>query len=106
MNKSRHVATAAGVLGLLSGALLWAGDAHAQAVSRGQLLAAMCETCHGTDGHGSKPIKPINEMDVDEFLETMKAFASKEEPSTMMYRHAPGYTDEELEAMAEYLKDR
>ena len=78
----------------------------AEEIERGQLLSAMCETCHGTDGHGAKPIKSINEQDVDDMIETMKAFASKEEPSTMMYRHAQGYTEEELKAMAEYLENR
>ena len=93
----------AGILALLtfSGAALADGT-----VSRGALLASMCETCHGTDGVGAKPMQSINGMEVKDFVDFMKAFVSGEEESTMMYRHAEGYTDEEIQAMAEYFADR
>jgi cytochrome c553 len=45
-------------------------------------------------------------MDVADMVDIMKAFASKEESSTMMYRHAAGYSDDDLKAMAEYLKGK
>lgn len=92
----------AGILALL----LVSGAALADGVSRGALLASMCETCHGTDGVGAKPMQSINGMDVKDFVDFMKAFVSKEEESTIMYRHAEGYTDEEVKALAEYFADR
>ena len=35
-----------------------------------------------------------------------RTFVSKEEESTMMYRHAEGYTEEEVKALAEYFAER
>lgn len=93
------------VTGILA-LLLISGPALADGVSRGALLASMCETCHGTDGVGAKPMQSINGMDVKDFVDFMKAFVSKEEDSTMMYRHAEGYTDEEIQALAEYFADK
>ncbi len=93
---------AAGLLGIL----LVGGVASAGDVSRGALLASHCETCHGMGGKGAMPNPAINGMDVADMVDIMKAFASKEESSTMMYRHAQGYTEEELKMMAEYLKGK
>ncbi len=104
MNLKRVAQTgvAAGVLGIL----LFSGAASAAEVSRGALLAAHCESCHGVGGKGATPNPGISGMDVADMVDIMKAFASKEESSTMMYRHAQGYTDEELKLMAEYLKGK
>ena len=106
MKQSTTLVARAGSIALLAATLLGVEGAVAQKIDRGALLSAMCETCHGTDGHGAKPIKSIHAQDVEDLVETMKLFATKEEGSTIMYRHAQGYTDEELEAMAKYLKDR
>lgn len=73
-----------------------------EGVSRGALLASMCSTCHGTDGAGSKSIPQLAGIEADDLFDTMKALASGEEESTIMGRHASGYTDEELKAMADY----
>jgi sulfide dehydrogenase cytochrome subunit len=93
---------AAGLLGIL----LFGGVASAGGVSRGALLAAHCESCHGMGGKGAAPMPAISGMDVADMVDIMKAFASKEESSTMMYRHAAGYSDDDLKAMAEYLKGK
>jgi sulfide dehydrogenase cytochrome subunit len=71
-------------------------------VSRGALLASMCNTCHGADGSGSKSIPALNELDADELVETMKAFQAGEEDATIMDRHAGGYSDEEIKAIADH----
>ena len=81
-------------------ALAAATAAQAEGVSRGALLAAMCNTCHGPDGGGSKSIAALNDLDADELVETMQAFQSGEEESTIMDRHATGYSEEELKALA------
>ncbi|MDH3279985.1 MAG: c-type cytochrome [Gammaproteobacteria bacterium] len=88
---------------IAAGAAAWAVSAavHADgAVSRGALLAAMCDTCHGPGGSGSKSIPALNDLDADEIVETMKAFQEGEEDATIMDRHAKGYSEEELKAMA------
>ncbi len=97
-----HTGLATGLLGIL----LFGGVASAGDVSRGALLAAQCETCHGMGGKGATPNPAINGMDVADMVDIMKAFASKEEASTMMYRHAAGYSDDDLKAMAKYLKGK
>ena len=94
------------ILSIVAGALLLLSTAQAGEVSRGALLASQCAACHGTNGKGSAPMPSINGLTVKDMMDFMKAFASKEEPSTIMYRHAAGYTDEELKALAEYLKDQ
>jgi sulfide dehydrogenase cytochrome subunit len=73
-----------------------------EGVTRGALLAAMCNTCHGMDGGGSKSIPALNDLESDELVETMQAFQSGEEDSTIMERHATGYSEEELKALADY----
>ena len=90
------------VLSGLVGAATLLSSAQADEVPRGELLGAMCNTCHGTDGKGSKSIPALAGLDADELFETMKAFQSGEDASTIMDRHAKGYTDEELKQLAEY----
>ncbi len=102
----KRVVMMTGLSAGLVGALALSGTAHAGELNRGALLSAQCETCHGTDGTGAAPMPSINGMDVADMVDVMKAFASKEEKSTMMYRHAQGYSDEELKAVAEYLKGK
>ena len=62
----------------------------------------MCNTCHGTNGKGAKPSPSINGEDPADFLDLMTAFGSGEEPSTIMGRHASGYTEAEIKMLAEY----
>ncbi len=102
LKRVAHTGLAAGLLGIL----LFGGVASAADVSRSALLAAQCEACHGMGGKGAAPMPAISGMEIADMVDIMKAFASKEEVSTMMYRHAQGYTDEELKMMAEYLKGK
>ena len=69
-------------------------------VSRGALLASMCNTCHGPDGSGAKSAAALNDLDAEELVETMQAFQSGEEESTIMGRHATGYSEDEIKALA------
>lgn len=100
MSSSKYVGVA--VMSGLLGAATLLSSAGAEEVSRGSLIAAMCSTCHGTDGKGSKSIPALTDIEADELFETMKAFQSGEEEGTIMDRHANGYTDEELKQVAEY----
>jgi len=74
----------------------------ADAVSRAELLASMCSTCHGTNGKGVKPNPGIAGEEPEDFIDMMQAFASGEEPTSIMDRHAQGYTEAELKLLAEY----
>ena len=48
----------------------------------------------------------VIEEDTADFVELMQAFASGEEPTSIMDRHAEGYTEEEMRALAEYFSER
>ena len=77
-----------------------------QAVERGELLSSMCVTCHGPDGKGSKEMPRLKGLDVSDIVESMKGFKTGEESSTIMGRHAKGYTDKEIQMMAEYFASK
>lgn len=74
----------------------------AQAVERGELLATMCVTCHGPNGKGSKTIAKLKGLEISDIVESMNGFKTGEESSTIMDRHAKGYTDKEIQLLAEY----
>lgn len=69
---------------------------------RGQILALSCASCHGTDGK-SVGIIPSFYGKSPEYLETaLKDFKTGKRYSTVMIRHAKGYTDEEIRLIAQY----
>ncbi len=69
---------------------------------RGQILALSCASCHGTDGE-SVGIMPGFHGKSASYLQTaLMEFKNDERYSTVMGRHAKGYTDEEITLIAEY----
>jgi sulfide dehydrogenase cytochrome subunit len=78
----------------------------AEPVSQGAVLSASCAGCHGTDGRSPGSIPPINGRS-EEFIRTsLVDFRSGKRPSTVMGRHAKGYTDEEIALIAKYFATR
>jgi len=74
----------------------------AAAYSRGQILSLSCSSCHGTDGK-SVGIIPSFYGKSPEYLEAaLNDFKSGKRYSTVMARHAKGYSDEEIHLIAEY----
>ncbi|ANB01670.1 cytochrome c [Ectothiorhodospira sp. BSL-9] len=72
-------------------------------VTRGELMATTCFACHGTDGHSPGSMPSIYGYPPEIMINQMKAFRDGRRPATVMDRHATGYTDEEIELIAEYL---
>ena len=71
--------------------------------NRAALLSFTCAGCHGMDGASVGPASPtIAGLAPDTFTEAMQQFKKGERPATIMGRIAKGYTDEEIELMAEY----
>lgn len=70
-----------------------------------KITGATCFACHGPDGKGvpGGSIPPIAGKDANYLAQAMKDFKTGKRPSTIMMRHAKGYTDEEIEAIARYL---
>lgn len=87
----------------------WSGTALAQNAEASNLykrgLAATCANCHGTDGkgvvNGGMPL--INTLTSEQMLTQMKAFKSGAREGTIMPQLAKGYSDEQLETIANQL---
>jgi len=95
-------ALAAGALSLGLSAGAWADD-----LATGKMLVDTCAGCHGTNGNSVGPASPsISAMDPLVFVDTMIAFQEGDTYSTIMGRIAKGYSEEEFEAMADYLHNQ
>lgn len=82
--------------GLLAGSPAWAVD-------QGAMLGNTCAGCHGTNGSSVGPATPnIAGMSKDTLVEAMKAYASGDRKSTIMGRIAKGYTEDQINAMADF----
>lgn len=65
-------------------------------------LGNACAGCHGTDGKSPGPTPAIDELAAADISTMMRAFKTDEVIVTMMNRIAKGYTDEEIDAIANY----
>lgn len=86
--------------------IIAASTAVAEPPSRGAMLSGSCAGCHGTDGRSPGSIPPIHGRSAESIRESLQDFRSGKRPSTVMGRHAKGYTDEEIALIAEYLANR
>lgn len=66
-------------------------------------LAGNCFTCHGPNGLSPGSIPSLVTLSRADLVAKLKRFKSGEAPSTVMGRQAKGYTDAEIEAVANYL---
>lgn len=66
----------------------------------GRLLASNCFQCHGTNGSGG--IEKIAGKSASEIVKELKEMQQKSPPK-MMDMHARGYTDAEINLIANYL---
>lgn len=85
------------------------GAVHAKEAPKTQMgasasmLSNTCAGCHGTDGVSTGPSIPtIAGLSPDYFIDLMAAYKEGDVPSTIMGRIAKGYTDEEIEKMANF----
>ena len=93
-------------LPFLAGTLLLAGAAQAQSPEALNLrsMAAACAQCHGTDGRSApgSTVPPIAGMPRDYLSTQLKAFKAGSRPSTVMGQLAKGFSDAQLDQLAEY----
>jgi sulfide dehydrogenase cytochrome subunit len=66
-------------------------------------LVVNCFTCHGSDGASPGSIPSLSGKTRVYLLEKLRGFQTDAEASTVMGRIARGYTDAEVEAIADYL---
>jgi cytochrome c553 len=91
-----------------AGATPYTNSVTAKRQDRTDIKAAMlvnnCASCHGTDGYSSgTSIPSIAGLDKTYLIRTMKAYRTGERASSVMSRMAKGYTDTQIERMADYL---
>mgnify|MGYP002776337691 FL=1 len=87
----------------------WSSSSLAQNAAASDLykrgLAATCANCHGTDGKGvidgGMPL--INSLTSEQMLAQLKAFKTGAREGTIMPQLAKGYSDEQLETIANQL---
>ncbi len=87
-------------------ALVLSSPGFADKVSRNAVLSGSCFSCHGPDGHSPGQIPSIAGKPADFIRRSLAEFASGARPSTVMGRHAKGYTDEEIDLIAKYFADK
>jgi sulfide dehydrogenase cytochrome subunit len=66
-------------------------------------MISNCYSCHGTDGRSPGSIPSLTGKNAQQALLVLKEFKSGQLAATVMTRHAKGYTDAELEALANYI---
>lgn len=86
-----------GAAGLLSTAAV-----QAQEIPRAAVIATTCYTCHGTYGVSPGAIPSINDISAERMISVLQSFRSGQRASTVMGRHASGYTDEEIKEVANH----
>jgi len=96
----------------LIGSVFMVGASQALAGPSAKMMADTCAGCHGTDGKSVGPASPnLAGISASYFIDSMVYFknlpkgemhAEDARPATIMNRIAKGYTDEQIEAMAEY----
>lgn len=67
-----------------------------------RVWAASCAACHGTHGQSNSTIPAIAGQDKQVLLAKLQAFKRGELSATVMHQHAKGYSDAELERLADY----
>lgn len=100
MNRSLGVAA----LGLL----MACGLAQAQSASELQVRswAAACSNCHGTGGVAQPGMESLAGVAKEDLLKKMLDFKNGRKPATVMHQLAKGYSDEQLEALAQYFSSQ
>ncbi|WP_370262340.1 cytochrome c [Limnobacter sp.] len=82
-----------------------ADQANAEATLRAASLAATCANCHGTNGNGvqGSPVSGLANLSVEYIKTNMIWFKTGQRPATVMHQLAKGYTDEQIDIIANYL---
>jgi sulfide dehydrogenase cytochrome subunit len=68
----------------------------------GRNWAATCTGCHGTNGHSQGGIPGLAGLQKQYIVDAMREFKAGTRSATVMHQHAKGYTDEQVDRIAEF----
>ncbi len=68
----------------------------------GGFLASNCANCHGTLGTAQGAMPSLAGQPKTFIVEQMRAFRDGKRPATIMHQLAKGYTDQQIEVIAEF----
>mgnify|MGYP000748720716 CR=1 FL=1 len=71
-----------------------------------ELYRMSCAACHGTGGRSPGAIPSINGKSSDLLFQALTEFQNGSRPSTVMGRHAKGYSRHELRLIAEFFSQQ
>jgi cytochrome c553 len=81
--------------------------APAQDTPAARSLAATCAACHGTDGRSvTNDVAGLAGLPREHIVSQMRAFRDGTRPATVMHQIAKGYSDQQIELMADYFSRR
>ena len=70
-------------------------------------LAATCAACHGTDGRSvTKEVAALAGRPRERIVSQMRAFRDGTRPATIMQQIAKGYSEEQIDVIADYFSRR
>ncbi len=92
------------MLALLSASSVQAQDPDAMRHARS--LAATCANCHTATEQRQAVIPPLAGMSAHDIVDAVRAFRSGERQGTVMPQLAKGYTDAQIEAIAQWYAAR
>lgn len=79
-----------------------AADVAATQEFRVAVMAASCNACHGPDGRSEFGMPPLAGRPAQELYDALVGFKSDRRFGLVMPKHAKGYSDEDLRAIAEF----
>lgn len=68
----------------------------------GRNLAANCANCHGTNGKSVAEVPSLAGVPAALTIQKMKDYRDGKLPATIMHQLSKGYTDAQIQAIAEY----
>jgi len=68
----------------------------------GRYVAANCTNCHGTAGVAKAPMPSLAGQKKESIAEQMREFRDGKRMATVMHQIAKGYTDAQIDAMADF----
>lgn len=76
--------------------------AQTTTIPAGRLLASNCFQCHGTNGRGPG-FDTLAGKSADDIYKELQSYKAGKEGNGLMAKHAMGYTDAQLLAIAKWL---